>query len=63
MLGMEEVHVLRHKVLVEAVVRTVVFPRRKLTVRFQALANHYLCGPCFAQPGEGHDKGGVGARG
>jgi hypothetical protein len=28
-----------------------------------ALASHYLFEPCFARPGEGHDKGGVEARG
>lgn len=36
---------------------------RKLTERFAALASHYLFEPCFARPGEGHDKGGVEARG
>lgn len=25
--------------------------------RFQALASTYLFEPCFARPGEGHDKG------
>ena len=44
-------------------VRRVLFPHRQLTERFQALANHYLFEPCFARPGEGHDKGGVEARG
>lgn len=44
-------------------VRKVVFPRRELTARFQALVSHYLFEPCFARPGEGHDKGGVEARG
>lgn len=32
---------------------------RVLTERFEALASHYLFEPCFARPGEGHDKGGV----
>jgi transposase len=44
-------------------VRKVVFPRRELTARFQALVAHYLFEPCFARPGQGHDKGGVEARG
>jgi Mu transposase, C-terminal domain len=34
-----------------------------LTTRFAALASHYLFEPCFCRPGEGHDKGGVEARG
>jgi transposase len=34
-----------------------------LTERFAALATHYRCEPCFARPGEGHDKGGVESRG
>ncbi len=44
-------------------VRHVHFPRRQLTERFEALASHYLFEPCFARPGEGHDKGGVESRG
>lgn len=36
---------------------------RRLTERMQALASHYLFEPCFARVGEGHDKGGVEARG
>lgn len=36
---------------------------RELTERFAALASHYLFEPCFARIGEGHDKGGVEARG
>ena len=36
---------------------------RQLTERFQALASHYCFEPCFARPGEGHDKGGVEGRG
>jgi transposase len=36
---------------------------RKLTERFSALSSHYLFEPCFARPGQGHDKGGVESRG
>lgn len=36
---------------------------RKLTRRFRALVSHYLFEPCFARPGEGHDKGSVESRG
>lgn len=36
---------------------------RTLSERFAALSSHYLFEPCFARPGEGHDKGGVEARG
>jgi transposase len=36
---------------------------RKLTERFATLSSHYLFEPCFTRPGEGHDKGGVEARG
>ena len=36
---------------------------RELSGRFAALCTHYLFEPCFARPGEGHDKGGVEARG
>jgi transposase len=46
-----------------AVVRIVVGGERALTPRFAALASHYLFEPCFCRPGEGHDKGGVEARG
>ena len=35
----------------------------QLTTRFQALVSHYLFEPCFARPGEGHDKGSVESRG
>jgi transposase len=35
----------------------------QLTERFQALVSHYLFEPCFARPGEGHDKGSVESRG
>src|SRR4051812_23027177 len=46
-----------------AVVRILVGGARTLTTRFAALASHYLFEPCFCRPGEGHDKGGVEARG
>jgi transposase len=46
-----------------AVVRIMVGGERALTARFAALASHYLFEPCFCRPGEGHDKGGVEARG
>jgi transposase len=46
-----------------AVVRILVGGGRALTARFAALASHYLFEPCFCRPGEGHDKGGVEARG
>src|SRR5215204_4755066 len=36
---------------------------RELTERFTALVSHYLFEPCFTRLGEGHDKGGVEARG
>ena len=35
----------------------------ELTERFKALVSHYLFEPCFARPGEGHDKGSVESRG
>jgi transposase len=46
-----------------AVVRILVGGERALTLRFAALTSHYLFEPCFCRPGEGHDKGGVEARG
>ena len=46
-----------------AVVRVLVGGERALTPRFAALASHYLFEPCFCRPGQGHDKGGVEARG
>jgi transposase len=46
-----------------AAVKKVVGSERELTERFTALCSHYLFEPCFARPGEGHDKGGVEARG
>jgi len=44
-------------------VKKIVRGDRNLTGRFQALVSHYLFEPCFARPGEGHDKGGVEGRG
>ncbi len=44
-------------------VTKVLFPKRQLAARFEALVSHYLFEPCFARPGEGHDKGGVESRG
>src|SRR5215207_2421840 len=46
-----------------AVTRILVGGARTLTPRFAALASHYLLEPCFCRPVEGHDKGGVEARG
>jgi transposase len=46
-----------------AVKKKIVGWERELTERFMALVSHYLFEPCFARPGEGHDKGGVEARG
>ena len=46
-----------------AAVRRRVGAKRQLTDRFQALVSHYLFEPCFARPGEGHDKGSVESRG
>ncbi len=46
-----------------AVVRILVGGGRTLTPRFSAMASHYLLEACFCRPGEGHDKGGVEARG
>jgi transposase len=46
-----------------AVRRILVGADRALTVRFAALAAHYLFEPCFCRPATGHDKGGVEARG
>jgi transposase len=49
--------------LSSAVKRILKLGERELTDRFEALCSHYLFEPCFARPGEGHDKGGVEARG
>lgn len=46
-----------------AVKRILGLKERELTDRFSALLNHYLFEPCFARPGQGHDKGGVESRG
>ena len=46
-----------------AVIRILVGGARTLTARFMALSSHYLFEACFCRPGEGHDKGGVEARG
>jgi transposase len=46
-----------------AAVKRRVGAHRELTDRFRALSSHYLFEPCFTRPGEGHDKGGVEARG
>ncbi|MCA1837269.1 MAG: IS21 family transposase [Actinobacteria bacterium] len=46
-----------------AAVKKIVGSERELTERFMALVSHYLFEPCFARPREGHDKGGVEARG
>jgi hypothetical protein len=46
-----------------AVKRIVGLKERELSERFEALKSHYLFEPCFARPGEGHDKGGVESRG
>ena len=44
-------------------VKRIVWVERELNDRFKALSSHYLFEPCFARPGEGHDKGGVEGRG
>lgn len=44
-------------------VKRIVGSERDLNDRFLALVSHYLFEPCFARPGEGHDKGGVESRG
>ncbi len=46
-----------------AAVKKIVGSERELAERFTALCSHYLFEPCFARPREGHDKGGVEARG
>jgi transposase len=46
-----------------AVRRILVGAERALSLRFAALAAHYLFEPCFCRPATGHDKGGVEARG
>ncbi len=56
-------HRLVYDNLSSAVKRRVRTGERQLSERFQALCAHYLFEPCFARPGEGHDKGGVESRG
>lgn len=46
-----------------AVLKHLVGSERELTMRFMALATHYVFEACFARPYTGHDKGGVEARG
>jgi len=46
-----------------AAVRRTVGVEPQLADRFRALVSHYVFEPSFARPGEGHDKGGVEARG
>lgn len=46
-----------------AAVKKIVGSERELTDRFRALVSHYLFEACFTRRGEGHDKGGVEARG
>ncbi|NCC59072.1 MAG: IS21 family transposase, partial [Synergistales bacterium] len=46
-----------------AVVKIVQMKDRTLSDRFTAMVSHYLFEPCFARPGQGHDKGGVEGRG
>ncbi len=43
--------------LSSAVKRRVGLNKRELTDRFLAISSHYIFEPCFARPGEGHDKG------
>jgi hypothetical protein len=47
----------------KAAVKKIVGSERELAERLIALCSHYLFEPCFARPREGHDKGGVEARG
>jgi len=44
-------------------VQRIVKGGRELSRLFAACAAHYCFEPCFARPGEGHDKGGVEGRG
>jgi len=46
-----------------AAVKKIVMGTRQLTTRFKALAKYYVFEHSFCRPGEGHDKGGVEARG
>jgi transposase len=56
-------HRLVYDNLKAAVRKMLVGSERELAQRFLSLATHYLFEPCFARPREGHDKGGVEARG
>jgi len=56
-------HRLVYDNLSAAVKRILGLKERELTDRFKALVSHYLFEPCFARPGQGHDKGGVEGRG
>lgn len=56
-------HRLVYDNLTAAVKRRLMHGDRELSDRFKALSSHYLFEPCFARPGEGHDKGGVENRG
>ena len=56
-------HRLVYDNLTAAVKRRLLHGQRELSDRFRALSSHYLFEPCFARPGEGHDKGGVENRG
>lgn len=47
----------------KAAVAKILVGGRVLSPRFKSMADHYLLEPCFARPGEGHDKGGVEGRG
>jgi transposase len=42
-----------------AAVKRILGVERELTKRFTKLCSHYVFEPCFARPGEGHDKGAV----
>jgi transposase len=56
-------HRLVYDNLSAAVKRRLMHGARELSDRFKALSSHYVFEPCFARPGEGHDKGGVENRG
>src|SRR5207302_726466 len=56
-------HRLLYDNLRSAVARMLVGSERVLSARFLQLATHYLFEASFARPREGHDKGGVEARG
>lgn len=56
-------HRLAYDNLKAAVVKLLAGSERALTLRFMALASHYLFEASFCRPRTGHDKGGVEARG